>query len=471
MTFFPAAVRATLAGVAALFLLGCGNGRRGDRADEPPNMILFLVDDLGWNDVGYHGSDINTPRIDALVSEGIELDHFYTAPVCSPTRAGVLTGRYPIRFGLQRNVIRPWDGAGLPASETTLPEILASAGYRRRGIIGKWHLGMAKGEYHPLRSGFTSFYGQYSGGIDYFTHKVMRELDWHRDFETSNDTGYTTDLLAAEAIRFIEDAKGKGPFFLYLPFNAPHIPLGAKKEDLARYPSLQGSRRTYAAMVSSLDDAVGRILDTLDRLDLARSTVVVFASDNGGHHKVAASNAPLQGGKGSLHEGGIRVPAAIRWTGRIPAGEKVEAVTAYIDLLPTLLGLAGIDVPAGAALDGVDFSKVFTAAAPPPPRDFYSYFVGLGGRESMAIHSGGWKYLYIRPFAGSPNGNAKEERYLYRIDADPQERHNVIDEHPDLAAKLEKKVLDFVASRPEGGVSLEGSPPPGWKPPKEWRHP
>ena len=437
----------------------------------PPNIIFILVDDLGWNDVGYHGSEIKTPRIDRLVSEGIQLNRCYSTPICSPTRAGILTGRYPIRFGLQRNVIRPWDRAGFPSSETTTPEILAEYGYKQRAIIGKWHLGFASSDFHPLNHGFSSFYGQYSGGVDYFTREVLGENDWHRDYETCREDGYTTNLVTEEVVRFLESYTDDEPFYLYLPFNAPHIPLQAPQEYLARYPELKGTRKIYAAMVSCLDDGVGRIMDTLDKLDLAQNTIVVFLSDNGGHHKAAAgSNSPLRGGKGSLFEGGIRVPAAIRWAGRLEPGRSLETPMAYIDWLPTLLGLAGLEPPPGLELDGVNMAPLFQGEGESPEREIYSYFVGLGGREGIAVHSGEWKLISYDPIEGR-EGRLPAERYLFRILDDPEESRNLLDQHRDVAEELLARGREFAALRPEGGVGLEGKPPAEWKPPLEWRLP
>lgn len=195
-----------------------------------------MADDLGNGDVGYHGSDIKTPNIDRLAKEGIMLNRFYVAPVCSPTRAGLLTGRYPNRFGLRETVIPPWRDFGVDTTEVFLPELLAGAGYKNRAVLGKWHLGHSRKAYHPLNRGFTHFYGHYNGAIDYFTHKREGELDWHNDYKTSYDEGYATDLITEEAVKSIQDYSDDGsPFFLYVAYNAPHGPLQAKNEDLVKY--------------------------------------------------------------------------------------------------------------------------------------------------------------------------------------------------------------------------------------------
>lgn len=200
-----------------------------------PNIIIIVADDLGWGDVGYHNSDIKTPNLDDLSRLGIRLSRFYVAPVCSPTRAGLLTGRYPNRFGLRETVIPPWRDFGLNPSEELLPELLAKAGYNNRAILGKWHLGHSKPEYYPLENGFTHFYGHLNGAIDYFTHKRESELDWHNDYQSSYDQGHTTDLLTKDAVKSIKQYAKQGPFFIYLAYNAPHGPLQATREDLELY--------------------------------------------------------------------------------------------------------------------------------------------------------------------------------------------------------------------------------------------
>lgn len=339
-------------------------------------MVILVADDLGWADVSFHGSQIRTPHLDRLATEGAAFSRFYVCPVCSPTRAGLMTGRYPIRYGLMRAVVPPWRRGGLDTSEVTLPEVLAKAGYRHRGIFGKWHLGHSDVKYHPLRRGFTEFIGHYNGAIDYFTHEREGELDWHRGYESNPDKGYSTDLIADAAVAFINrHARAGSPFFCYVPFNAPHSPLQAKAEDLDRHRHLAGEgplmglpgkkaagygaagrgrskRQTLAAMISSMDQGIGRILDALEAHHIGDNTLVWFFSDNGGIPP--GDNRPLNGRKGTVFEGGIRVAAAVRWPGRIAAGSRIEAPLAYIDVLPTLMRVAGIPSHGGKALDGID---------------------------------------------------------------------------------------------------------------------
>ncbi|MEP0369027.1 MAG: sulfatase-like hydrolase/transferase [Cyclobacteriaceae bacterium] len=216
--------------LALLVMFSC---KKIHRNDTRPNILIIIADDLGWGDVGYHASDIRTPNIDQLAQEGIELNRFYVAPICSPTRAGLLTGRFPDRYGLRNNVVRPWLDFGLDTTEVTLPEMLAEAGYRNRGLVGKWHLGHSRRAYHPLNRGYSYFYGHLNGAIDYFTLKREGEKDWHENFLPSLDTGYATDLIGEKSLELIRSfADEDSPFFLQVAFNAPHSPLQATRQYL-----------------------------------------------------------------------------------------------------------------------------------------------------------------------------------------------------------------------------------------------
>ena len=310
--------------VAAMFACTCAV------ADGRPNIVLILADDLGWNDVSYHGGDIPTPAIDRIATEGVELDRFYACPVCSPTRAGLMTGRYPIRFGMQRAVCRPFLEVGVPAAEETLPEMLARAGYRQRGIAGKWHIGHAFRRFHPLNQGFTSFVGHYNGNIDYYTHFREGQLDWHRGFESNVDEGYSTDLIADEAVRFIDQHAAAGPFFLYVPFNAPHTPLQGPDQWLAPFSAVEDeNRRIYMAMVAAMDAAIGRILEALQRSGVEDDTLVWFASDNGGsgagrQHTLAGREGHRLRGRDQGH-GSVALAERSIWRG--PQGHRTDELS------------------------------------------------------------------------------------------------------------------------------------------------
>ena len=447
-----------------------------------PNIVLILADDLGWNDVSFHGGDIPTPNVDRIASEGVELDRFYACPVCSPTRAGLMTGRYPIRFGMQRAVCRPFLEVGVPAGEETLPEMLGRAGYRSRGVAGKWHIGHAFREYHPLNQGFSSFVGHFNGNIDYYTHHREGQLDWHRGFEPNYDEGYSTDLIATEAVRFIDEHAGSGPFFLYVPFNAPHTPLQVPEKWLPPFASVKDERRrTYMAMVAAMDHAIGQILDALDRHGVEDDTLVWFASDNGG--QALADNSPLRAGKGTVYEGGTRVVAALRWPNAIPGGRTVTGLVSYLDVWPTLRRVAGLGGAGGPGqpLDGEDVLDLILGNRPPRPRRFLSYYERYS-EEQLAVIDGDWKLvrrgppilgpnpLDAPPPEQTPRNPPREQVELFRLDQDPLEQHNLAYREPARVESMLDLVRDFRALRKDGGVPPMTAPPPAnWKAPQEWR--
>src|SRR5262245_7027342 len=262
----------------ALFVLG--SAVRAE--DARPNVVLLLADDLGREDCGFMGGkEIKTPHIDKLAAAGTKLDAFYVQPVCSPTRAALLTGRYPMRHGLQVGVVRPWAQYGLPLEERTLAQALKDAGYAT-AIVGKWHLGHFAPEYLPTRRGFDHQYGHYNGALDYFTHIRDGGFDWHRDDKVSRDEGYSTHLLAKDAVRFVTETAGKKPFFLYVPFNAVHAPHQVPEKYTTAYPDLKGERKIYAGMLSAMDEAVGDIVAAVEKAGVRQDTLFVFSSDNGG---------------------------------------------------------------------------------------------------------------------------------------------------------------------------------------------
>nr|WP_303921257.1 sulfatase-like hydrolase/transferase [Draconibacterium sediminis] len=242
----------------AIVAVGSFGAFAGNETTSKPNIIIILADDLGYADVGFHGSDIKTPHIDRIASEGVVLEQYYACPMCSPTRAGLMTGRYPIRFGLMRAVVPPQRVFGMPPEETTIAEMLSEAGYKYRGITGKWHLGHQEKRWTPANQGFTFFEGCHNGAVDYFTQDRNGERDWQELTKPSEKTGYTTDLIGNAAIEFIQSVPKDEPFFLYVPFTAPHSPFQAKDEDLEKYPNRQGDKKTYAAMVDCMDQNIGQ---------------------------------------------------------------------------------------------------------------------------------------------------------------------------------------------------------------------
>ena len=347
---------------AALF--ACAQACTG--AAQPPNIVYILADDLGWKDVGYHGSPLRTPNLDRLAAGGARLEKFYTLPYSTQTRAALMTGRYPMRYGLQTLSILPWSRYGLPIEERILPQALKEAGYRT-AMIGKWQLGHYQKDFWPTRRGFDSFYGSFNGEIDSFKKSNrIGEPDWHRNERQLKEPGYVTTLLGREAATMISRHDAAAPLFLFLSFTAPQVPWLAPREYLEMYRDLPDEhRRPYAAMVTALDDAVGALIAALESKGMMANTLIVFHSDNGGAlpNKYAtgdgdvpisaADNGPFQGGKGGLHEGSMRVAAVASWPGRIPPGVVAERIH-VTDMYPMLLRIAGAKLEQTRRIDGID---------------------------------------------------------------------------------------------------------------------
>ena len=355
------------------------------QSGEPPNIIVVLTDDQGYHDVGFTGGqEIPTPNIDRIAENGVHFTHGYVSyAVSSPSRAGLITGRYQDRFGHARNAIfAPEDSTmGLPTSEQTLADVLGPAGYKSMAI-GKWHLGSHE-VLHPLSRGFDEFYGFLSGGHRYFPDELTIEdisdvEDHHDGYFTKllknhtrvEETEYLTDAFSREAIDFVEQ-NADGPFFLYLAYNAPHTPLQATEKYLSRFDHMEDEKRqTYAAMVSAVDDGVGGLLDKLRELGIEENTLVFFLSDNGGpEDKNASDNGPLRAGKGSLYEGGIHVPFAVQWPGHLPQGMVYEKPVISLDIFATSIALAGVSPDPERPIDGVDLMPYLTGSEPGNPHD------------------------------------------------------------------------------------------------------
>lgn len=442
-----------------------------------PNIIIILADDLGWGDVGYHGSAIRTPNIDRLAKEGIELNRYYVAAVCSPTRAGLLTGRYPDRFGLRSTVIPPWSDFGVDTREVFLPEMLAKAGYKNRTVLGKWHLGHAALRYHPLNRGFTHFYGHLNGAIDYFTHKREGELDWHNDFAVSYDKGYSTDLLTDEAVRNIKNHHRDSPFFLYVAYNAPHSPLQAKEEDMIPYgydrskPSFgkgdhgegkegrgNTQQQTYSAMVTNMDYNIGRILNTLQELGIEDNTIVLFQSDNGPAPGIKGSDSGgLRGAKFTEWEGGVRVPAIIRWPDGFKGSKRIDQVMGYVDVMPTLLEIAGVKETPKNTLDGISMVPVLTGKKKLIDRALY---LGPG-----TLVTNEWKLILASD--KNPKMDLKED-HLFQIAEDKSEKNNVAKQYPKIYEAVKMRVAEYDGIKSDVTVPPYGEGRKGFKAPREW---
>lgn len=395
-----------------------------------PNVVIIVGDDLGYADLGFHGcSDVPTPHLDSLARSGVRFTNGYTSgPYCSPSRAGLLTGRYQTRFGHEFNpTANP--AQGLPVRETTIADRLTAAGYRT-GLVGKWHLGMAD-DRHPLKRGFGEFFGFLAGAHDYF-----RPTGVFRGTMPAGDGTYLTDALAREAVAFIDRHKAE-PFFLYLAFNAVHTPMQADDARLRRFAGLPDPRRrTYAAMLSALDDAVGVVRAKLEAERLTGDTLVAFFSDNGGPTMTGTTvngsiNRPLRGSKRTTLEGGIRVPFVLSWPDHLPSGKTDNRPIIQLDLLPTALAAAGVNPQPDWKLDGVNLLPFLTdpgMSADPHPALFWRF----GGQ--MGVRKGEWKLVRYDLAAEGKSGLS--QRRLYRLASDPGETNDLAASQPGKLAEL-----------------------------------
>lgn len=401
-----------------------------ERSDARPNVLLIVSDDQGYADAGFQGSrEIPTPNLDRLAASGtICTAGYVTFPVCSPSRAGFLSGRHGARFGYETNPdlrIEYPDQAGFPLTERTLADAMKRAGYVT-GLVGKWHLGLEP-RFHPNARGFDDFFGFLGGGHRYMDWKPGKDYESVLLHDATEVPGiekrYLTDVFSDEALRFVEQNRAR-PFFLYLAYNAPHTPVQATPEYLARVPALTGRRQVYAAMLVALDDGVGRLLAKLEELGLEQDTLVLFITDNGGPLEPNASdNSPLRGKKGEVWEGGIRVPYVVSWPGHVPAGARYDRPVSTLDFLPTALALAGVDNASMPATEGVNLLPFLqgTETSAPHPKLFWRHHNG-----SWAVREGDWKLVQ------DPDG----ERYLFDLARDIGERHDRIEAEPETAARL-----------------------------------
>ncbi len=408
--------------------------------DDRPNILVILVDDLGYRDVGFHGAaEIETPHIDRLARAGVIFSNGYVAhPICSPSRAGLMTGRYPSRFGMEINLTHaPFDEHhGLPLDEPTVAGYLREAGYRT-GMVGKWHLGAAPA-FHPLNRGFEYFYGFTGGGHDYFRVDVTESpldeylLPLNDGRGASGFSGYLTDALTDRAIDFVA-ADREEPFFLYLSYNAPHVPLQAPAETVRKYRHVDDEkRRRYLAMIDSLDHNVGRIVAALQAAGRWENTLTFFLSDNGGASEAEAGwadNRPLRNGKGSLFEGGIRVPFAASWPARWPRETTFEPMVISLDIAATALALAGAAAAADTPLDGVNLDPFMRGAASGVPHEALFW-------ATDRIKNAGVGYAVRTADAKLVKDRLAERPALFDLRADPGETRDRLAEDPDTAARL-----------------------------------
>ncbi len=401
---------------------GCGTSSAAtSKGRGRPNVVVIVSDDQGYADSSCydHPKEVSTPSIDRLANEGVRLTNAYTsAYVCAPTRAGLLTGRYQQRFGFYT---AGDSRTGMPVSEVTVADLLKKEGYAT-GVFGKWHVGLEP-EYRPLRRGFDEFYGFLGHGAhDYFKLEITSEHNSiYRNEQPINDTGYLTNNLAREAVSFIA-RHCKRAFFLYLPFNAVHWPLQALQEHMKRFNTGDPNRDIYLAMLTCMDEAIGRVLDALKRTGADDNTLIIFFSDNGGAKKNHANNGALREYKQTVYEGGIRVPFIVRWPGRLPKGTVCDEPVISLDVMPTICAAVGAELPGDRVYDGKNMLPVLQGRSENPLHEALFWY---DGSDQWAVRAGQWKLL-----------NFKGALELYNLQADMSEKNNVKGQNPEIVERL-----------------------------------
>lgn len=419
--------------LSALLLLAAGLTSPGwAQTSRKPNLVFILVDDMGYGDLSSYGAtDLRTPSIDRLAKEGIKLTNCYSnGPVCTPTRAAFITGRYQQRVGLEWATGPGMKEPGLPVEETSIARMLKQNGYAT-ALFGKWHLGY-KPEFSPLRHGFDEFFGILSGNVDHYSHKESNgEYDLYEGEKKTTAEGYLTEHLARRSVAFIERQKNQ-PFFLYLAFNAVHWPFQPpRRPDTVRTREtwFVGTRQDYIGMMESVDAAVGGVLAALDRQGVARDTLVVFTSDNGGER--LSRIEPFFNGKGTLWEGGIRVPGLARWPAALPKGKVSDQAAITMDWTATMLAAAGVKPE--RALDGINLLPILQGKQPTQDRTL-CWRIDRPGIRQQAIRQGKWK-LVVQP-GGLPN-------MLFDLERDPGERRDLFYQQPEKALALRDRLTQW----------------------------
>lgn len=433
--------RLTLLILPLLLVLLSGCLEAGDNGSPPPNLIILFSDDAGYADFGFHGSEaIRTPQLDRLAASGVRFTNGYvTASVCSPSRAGMLTGRYQQRFGHELNLPGKNDPAvpdsarGLPLSERTIADWLSDAGYAT-GLVGKWHLGL-EDHFHPTRRGFDEFFGMRKGSGPFWQGR-NRDIERGMDPVHPDSLDYLTDEFGTQAVDFIARHQDE-PFFLFVSFTTPHTPMQPRPdllpEELERFQT--EVRAQYAAMMRSLDDNVGRIVEALEAQGLRENTLIFFANDNGGAMPFNGSlNAPLRGAKGTALEGGNRVPFLMSWPGTIPEGGIRNEPVITLDVLPTFLAAAGVDLPTDRTFDGADLLPLLTGATEAAPHDTLFWKMQWGA----AVRAGDWKM--VRTPAG--------EHWLFNLADDISESNDLAASQPGRLAAMRRSLEAWESTHP-----------------------
>ena len=457
-----------------------------------PNVIIILVDDLGWADISLRGAPFKTPNIDSLFKEGVSLNRFYTTPICSPTRAALMTGRDPLKLGVAYSVIMPWMNNGIHPDEHFMPESFQMNGYQT-AMFGKWHLGHSQEIFHPNQRGFDHFYGHLHTEVGYFPpFSNQGGIDFQKNGVTINDKGYSTFLLAREASNWINSRDKERPFFMYVPFLAPHTPLEAPDNLIQKYKTLEDTRKPtrniaadrtrevsktlapsarplYAAVVDALDQAIGEILLTIEEAGIEEETIILFSSDNGGatYGGGGADNFPLRGGKGDTFEGSIRVVAALKWKGKIQAGSSLDQIMTVMDVFPTLSFASGINMKNTKMIDGRNmWSAIVEQEDIPLKEDIYFVSeIPNYGHFHTTVFNKKWKLVQS---ISSSLLEIRVENKLFDIANDPYEYQDLASQEPDLVQEMAEKIRNWRALHPIAGTRTLLVPPPGWRAPKDW---
>ena len=461
-------------------------------ATQRPNILIFVADDLGYADASFKGSDINTPTIDRLANEGLVLNRFYTAPICSPTRAALMTGRDPMRLGVAYSVYLPWDNGGLHPRERLMSESFQAAGYQT-ALIGKWHLGHAQQHFTPRARGFDEFYGHLHTDVGYYPpFSIAGGKDFQHNGRSIDAEGYETDLLADHAVNWIKQRDKNRPFFLYLPFLAPHEPLAAPPDLVDKYANLKDRREPsrspsggsgivsklaaglsrrplYAAVVEAMDNAMGRVVDTLDQQGIADNTIVVFFSDNGASRMIGrggGDNYPLRGGKAETYEGGIRTIAMVRWGKHIRTNQ-TDTLHTVMDLFPTLAAAAQVPMGNELALDGLNMLPHWQQGNT-VLRDktvFFASEIPTYGSFNFAAIDNDWKLVQ---WVEQDPTSTQVSHQLFNLKDDLGEYNNLANKYPKRVQAMAKELLEWRALHPINGTRARLAPPPGWRAPLDW---
>jgi len=444
---------------------------QSERLYQEPNIVILLADDLGWADLGFRGSDIETPHIDRLAREGLTLNRFYSMPICTPTRSALMTARDPMKLGTIYAGFQPWQNGGVSPNEHFMPQSFQAAGYQT-AMIGKWHLGHTIEPLVPTSRGFDHFFGHLNTQIDYYDYTVAKGYDLQENgVSVQRPDTYATDVHAEESVRYLTQIRdSEKPFFLYVPFLAPHSPMQAPEELESKYsnrPNRPFTKRTYAAMVDSLDQAVGRILDTLDAQGLSDNTLVFFFSDNGGLKAFGADNSPYRGGKLETFEGGIRVNALMRWPEQILAGGSSEDVMSVLDVFPTFAQAAGITMKHEKDLDGqARWSALKNSGEDPRNGDLYfASNSPIFGKYHVSVMEERWKLVQI---IDHKSAETEVENFLFDMNVDAEEKNNLAETNPAIVKRLAGKIQKWRALHPINGVRVALAPHPGWRAPNDY---